>query len=75
MNVSEVSNDLLIPNNIQETIKKHPTTCSNQNNVQSKYTHEELIQKEIRQQTGSICICNVSDIWCSYCYGEFDLFD
>ena len=36
---------------------------------------QELIQKEIREQTGSVCICNVSDIWCSYCYGEFDIFD
>lgn len=37
--------------------------------------NQELIEKEIREQTGSVCICNVSDIWCSYCYGEFDIFD
>ena len=75
MNISEVTNDLLVPNNNQKYIKSHPTMNSNQVNDQPKYTHEELIQKEIRQQSGSICICNHSDIWCSYCYGEFDLFD
>ena len=36
---------------------------------------QQLIEKEIHEQTGSVCICNVSDIWCSFCYGEFDLFD
>ena len=80
MNVNEVICNFDVPNNIQETIRmySHPTLNTNQkkeleNKAQRK--NQKLIQKEISEQTGSVCICNVSDIWCSHCYGEFDLFD
>ena len=36
---------------------------------------QKLIEMEIKEQNGNICICNVSDIWCVHCYGEFDFFD
>ena len=34
------------------------------NKNQETNKKQELIEKEIREQTGSVCICNVSDIWC-----------
>ena len=82
MNVNEVICEFPVPKNIQETIRmySHPTMQSNQkkeleNKTLMKNKNQKLIQKEIREQTGSICICKVSDIWCSYCYGDFDIFD
>ena len=82
MNVNELICSFHVPNNIQETIRmySHPTLNINQkkeleNKAQRKNKKQQLIEKEIREQTGSICICNVSYIWCSHCYGEFDLFD
>ena len=82
MNVNEIICSFHVPNNIQETIRmySHPTLNINQkkeleNKAQRKNKKQQLIEKEIREQTGSICICNDSDIWCSHCYGEFDLFD
>ncbi len=48
---------------------------SNETIKKEEEEKQKLIEREIKEQTGNICICNVSDIWCVRCYGEFDFFD
>ncbi len=82
MDNNSVICNLPIPPPLQDSVRmfSHPTLNENQkkelhNSTLKNIQKKELIEKEIRQQIGSICICNHSDIWCVYCYGEFDLFD
>ena len=51
------------------------TISDSNETIKKEEEKQKLIEREIKEQTGVICICNVSDIWCVRCYGEFDFFD
>ena len=60
---------------ICKTYISNPLVIDDKNKELEINKKQQLIEKEIREQTGAVCICNVSDIWCTFCYGDFDLFD